>query len=691
LAWDQATAALAQLTLPERLSLFLQIARTVAAAHALGILHKDIKPANVLVRGSERLPTLALADFGSGHLADAERIRQMGITAMGLTLSHVQAADVTGGTLMYLAPEVQAGQAGTVQSEVYALGVLLFQMLTAQLQRPLASGWAREIDDSLLVEDVAAATDFDPRLRLQSVASLIERIEHLALRRQASEQAATLAARNAELELDQRRKLQRRPWLVALVLSLASGFGISTWLWQQSAAATRAALEQSQRATAISKFAFQDVLESSDLLNAGAQAKPSTLLNILRHASAATAVRFAGQARVEAEAQMRLAQSFLKLAALQEAGTSIRKAQGLLKPVAAADDALVLKLRFMWAHWLVWTERREEGEAELLGTEGATPPELLAKDAELAIVAARARAFLLREKRELQGWREQQLKLMELTEKHTPPGSPERLDALQQYAESLIWLGQQAQAKQMLDGLAQPPFLVQGAYAEAMAKFHIFAGQRAKQLGDATLAAEQLTQALPWCLAGPPARRDWLEAWAQKELGEVLLSLGRVAAGAAASQRGHDLIVRVSGADHQYAHEFSLGVAENQLLQGHYAKALASLDEIEAFQQRAFGKRLWGVSVDFGRARAMVGLGRAAEATHLLSSIDRTELKRVTEQPDAAFQAAFWHGLALARSGHADAGVPMMRQALADIAPKPSYAWALPQWRQWMEQAATAR
>jgi non-specific serine/threonine protein kinase len=114
--WDDDTRSLAAMTLAERLALFIQIARPVAAAHGVGVLHKDIKPGNVLIDGEPGLWRVRLTDFGSGRLLDPSRLHALNVTALGLT--QTQRVDSNSGTLMYLAPEVMAGQASSMQSDV---------------------------------------------------------------------------------------------------------------------------------------------------------------------------------------------------------------------------------------------------------------------------------------------------------------------------------------------------------------------------------------------------------------------------------------------------------------------------------------------------------------------------------------------------------------------------------------------
>ena len=65
-----------------------------------------------------------------------------------------------------------------MQSDVYALGLLLYQMVVADLRRPLATGWQRDVDDELLREDISAATEGRPDKRIKSAAELVSYCKH---------------------------------------------------------------------------------------------------------------------------------------------------------------------------------------------------------------------------------------------------------------------------------------------------------------------------------------------------------------------------------------------------------------------------------------------------------------------------------------------------------------------------------
>ena len=106
----------APLSEDEAVELGLQIARALAFAHEHGLCHRDVKPQNVLLAdGSEAKVT----DFGIARSLDVRD----GITQTGTVL----------GTSDYIAPEQARGSRATVQTDIYSLGVVLYELLTGEL------------------------------------------------------------------------------------------------------------------------------------------------------------------------------------------------------------------------------------------------------------------------------------------------------------------------------------------------------------------------------------------------------------------------------------------------------------------------------------------------------------------------------------------------------------------------------
>lgn len=112
------------LPLPQALSLFRQVAEALHAAHEKGIIHRDVKPSNILI---DRQGMVYLTDFGIAQILGAQR----------LTMSYMSP-----GTPSFMAPEQGTGQPITRAVDVYALGGLLYQLLAGRLpyadENPLA-------------------------------------------------------------------------------------------------------------------------------------------------------------------------------------------------------------------------------------------------------------------------------------------------------------------------------------------------------------------------------------------------------------------------------------------------------------------------------------------------------------------------------------------------------------------------
>ena len=210
---------LAGVPLAQRLELLAKVCDAVAAAHSIGILHKDVKPTNILMHAdpADGTPRPQLSDFGIGAVVDRQRLAERHITPEGLTPDPAEDS-YRSGTRMYAPPESMSGRPFTTQGDVYALGVLLYQLVVADLDRPAAQGWERDVADDLLREDIAACLDGDLARRI-SARALAQRLRALPQRR---------AARDAERRL-RAAQVRRRWWgtvaVAAVALALAAAAG----------------------------------------------------------------------------------------------------------------------------------------------------------------------------------------------------------------------------------------------------------------------------------------------------------------------------------------------------------------------------------------------------------------------------------------------------------------------------------
>ncbi len=228
-AWAEDHGGAGEIPLDERLELVAQTAVALGAAHSVGVLHKDIKPANILIHTDPETQRsrARLTDFGIGLVTDREALAKQGITAHGLTQTLLSGSGSTG-TPLYLAPEVLAGQPPTTRSDVYALGVVLYQSVAGNFERVLAPGWERDVDDALLREDIAGCVDGDPARRLASADELAQRLRGLEQRRA---QRESEARQRREAERAHRR---RRQFTLASIVGVSLTLAVAALAWRES-------------------------------------------------------------------------------------------------------------------------------------------------------------------------------------------------------------------------------------------------------------------------------------------------------------------------------------------------------------------------------------------------------------------------------------------------------------------------
>ncbi|MBL8307742.1 MAG: serine/threonine protein kinase [Rubrivivax sp.] len=264
------------LPLAQRLALFQQVLQAVAYAHSRLVAHRDIKPANVLVGADGQVKLL---DFGIAKLLD------------GGDGGHTLTRGASPATPRYAAPEQRSGGVVTVATDVYGLGLMLHELLTAQPAWP--QGVPAEGAEAPLPSRVAA----DAATR-RALAGDLDAIVHKALQPDPAHRYASVAELAADLQrhlrgepISARRitpwaralKFARRHRLpvalgAALGVSLAVGVAGVAWQSQQ-------ARQQAQRAEAVKDF-LVSVFEGADPRLAGNRARGSTPVRELldRHA-----------------------------------------------------------------------------------------------------------------------------------------------------------------------------------------------------------------------------------------------------------------------------------------------------------------------------------------------------------------------------------------------------------------------
>jgi hypothetical protein len=119
----------------------------LAAAHSQGVLHRDLKPANIMIDGRGQL---LIADFGLAGLAE-----------------EISGADIHSGTPDYMAPEQLAGKEVSIQSDIYALGLVMYEIFTGKraFEADTLADMVRQRAESRPVDITSQVHDVDPAVQ----------------------------------------------------------------------------------------------------------------------------------------------------------------------------------------------------------------------------------------------------------------------------------------------------------------------------------------------------------------------------------------------------------------------------------------------------------------------------------------------------------------------------------------------
>lgn len=335
-------------TLEQRLKIFLQICDAVAYAHRHLVVHRDLKPGNILVTAENQV---RLLDFGIARLLDSA-----GAATANPTL-HL--------TPGYAAPEQLTGQAVTTATDSYSLGVLLYELLSGQppfeisrlpmtlaLQRvlaetpPPASETARRraappVPPAALAGDldhiIAKALRKEPEHRYVSAAELKADIERY-LRHE------PVSARGYDLRYVLGRFVRRHRTAVGLasgaVLALLLGLSVSLWFYADARRARARAEAAAATTQAINEFLNRDLLAGIQL-----EKRPTrdvTLLELLDNAAEQTGRRFENQPEAAARVHKSIGESYFNLSKYEPSRAQYEKALALYTQVHGRDSGEAL-------------------------------------------------------------------------------------------------------------------------------------------------------------------------------------------------------------------------------------------------------------------------------------------------------------------------------------------------------------
>src|SRR5687767_260236 len=161
----------ADLSIEQRLALFLRVARAVAFAHARLIVHRDLKPSNILVKDSGEI---CLLDFGIARLLHPQSLHDLRLTRAGARAL----------TPEYAAPEQFRSQPITVGTDVYSLGVLLYWLLSGRSPYQLKRDSLAELEEAIVSHDPLPLTKGMTRQAARALRGDIEMIVRKAMSKQ---------------------------------------------------------------------------------------------------------------------------------------------------------------------------------------------------------------------------------------------------------------------------------------------------------------------------------------------------------------------------------------------------------------------------------------------------------------------------------------------------------------------------
>ncbi len=322
-----------QLDLRDRLRSFLQVANAVAYAHAKLIVHRDLKPSNILVSEDGQV---RLLDFGVAKLLEQGQARETPLTELsGRAL-----------TPDYASPEHIAGEPITIGSDVYSLGVVLYELLTDSRPYRLKRDSRGALEDAILQteptrpSDVAAEIAFRKPLRGD-----IDTIVLKALKKNPDERYATVNAFADDIA----RYLQGRPVLAqpdslayrmrrfvgrnklavgaatSVLLAVMAGSGAAVWQ-------ARVAVAEQKRAEDVKEFVASIFREASPYSGAGTTTLSA--VDLLKEAEQRLGRSIAAQPEVRIELSTLIGESLMALGDIDAAEPVLNRA------AAEAQEAL---------------------------------------------------------------------------------------------------------------------------------------------------------------------------------------------------------------------------------------------------------------------------------------------------------------------------------------------------------------
>ncbi len=653
------------LDLRARLRLLVQVANAVAYAHGKLIVHRDLKPANILVNADGYV---RLLDFGIAKILDEDAARGSALTEFGARAL----------TPDYASPEQIRGEPLTVAADVYALGVLLYELLTDRLPFPRTS--RPELEHAILNLDPQQPSEVAGR----SLRGDLDTITLKALKKQPEERYSTA---NAFAE-DVARYLDGRPVLArpdsaayrllkftgrhkvgvaaastALLMTIA---GAAVSLWQ-----ARVAIAEKEHAEEVERFVVGIFQEADPYRQAG---RPITAAELLRHAQNDIGDRFAGRSALRVSLLGLVGTGLMNLDELPAAESSVQQAVADAVLLYGQEHIETLRARVLLAE--VHAARRNNAALrQELPPLLAAARRVVAQEPGLLVRVLKAQTDLAIEESRFAEGEAPAREAFQLALRTLGPRDPLTVGASTLQAEAVMF-GRappevtMAEAQRGLDfalaaydGREDNPRVIQ------MRDVHIRALQATGRIEDAIAEGDRII-ASAGAAFGPSSMAV---AYAMMNTTRMRMRVGDVATAVAHSRQSLDILgSRIDQQSREYVYaRASYALA---LMAAHrFDEALPELDAVLRFAEKTRGKDSWdAITLRYQHALTLASLGRDAEA--------RLEAA-IPVDPNHADYDAGWinrmQGSIALLTGDYEAAVAKLRAAEQLLA-GPQAAWRLP-------------